>query len=121
MLQLRIPHAEIINKRSHKLKIPRATKTRHNQINRYLLKSQNSSSQGQGLCPSISTSGTSTDSEKLRTLSLGMWEKEGEKLADGPVRSGLELFPEREPGKPAGLPGSQRSEMKPSCSQCCVT
>ena len=44
-------------------------------------------------------------SEKLRTLSLGMWETEGEKLTDSPVRSGLELFPEWEPGKPAGLPG----------------
>ena len=41
MLQLRIPHAAIINKRSRKLKILRVTaKTRHSQINRYLLKSQ---------------------------------------------------------------------------------
>ena len=41
MLQLRIPHAAIINKRSCKLKILcAATKTRHSQINRYLLKSQ---------------------------------------------------------------------------------
>lgn len=34
-----------------------------------------------------------------------MWETEGEKLTDSPVRSGLELFPEWKPGKPAGLPG----------------
>lgn len=83
---------------------PAATKTRHSQINRYLLKSQKLQFLGLGSILQYQHQ-EPPQTEKLRTLSLGMWETEGEKLTDSPVRSGLELFPEWEPGKPAGLPG----------------